>query len=390
MRPWTLALLGLVPLVGVAMVGIGVAGGAVPFAHLTKVGLSLAFGAVLLLYCAVSMRGARGGRRAAAWLVASLALAEGAGAAVVLASPERVGAALVRSNAERMGDLLVGHLDAFGAGPDTAALVDGLLEEAPYQQIYALHLAHRDVSLAHEVPDRTVVRLAGDGPVAALRALDGAYRTFGNDGGLLAPVVASLDGRSLDLPEPLLADNLALLAELAPPAAGFSRLELRLAEVAAEQVEEQWDALLPGDRAIGQMVLDGREAGNHVVMLDARGAPAGLAVLTEAFHARYLRLEERGAGGGKIVRLRYRELRTGDIVETDRGPRPTDMVSAELMIRMQSGGEVIFDRSYRGTSPRDAWREASGDVSLRESYRLAAVSALNEELAADFAAVRVE
>lgn len=386
LRIW---LLGLIPLVGLGMLVFGISQGIVPFTHLRIVGMGLVTGALLLGSGIAANLRRESLRSVVFWLVMTLMLLQAAGGIWFFACPSGAGAAAVRANPARMGELLVGYVDHFGAAEPVDGLVTDLVETAPFPQIVAFHLAHPGVSEASEVPDRFVTRLSHEHHAVILAQLDGAFAAFGNDDGQLAPLAAVLDQHSRDLDHAALAVNMPLLFDLAPPGSPYSRLGTQLGIVAAEDVEVEYDALRAGDRVLADLVIHARDHGNHTVLLDARGAPAGLTVLDENLRRLYLETLD-GGGGGKVIRLRYRELRDGDIVDTAGGARHVDIVTTELMIRVELDGEVPYQRTFRGKSPPDAWTSRPDDVSLREHYRLAAVQQLNTELAEDFETARVQ
>ncbi len=385
LRLW---MLGLIPLVGLGMLAVGVSQGTVPFTHLRIVGIGLVTGA-LLLGTGIAANLRRDSLRSVVfWAVVALAVAEGAGGAWFLADPAGAGATLVRANRERMGELLVGYVGQFGEDEHVDGLVARLLEEAPFPQIIAYHQSDPAASTARGVPDAFVTRLSHEHTSVILEQLDGAFAAFGNQDGQLAPLAAVLDQHARDLDHAAMAVRLPLLYDLAPPGSPYGRLGTQIGAVAAEEVEVEYDALLAGDRALADLVIHARDHGNHVVLLDARGAPGGLEVLDEDLRHGYLRPEP-GGGGGKVIRLRYRELRRGEIVETAAGPRPVDLVTAELMIRVELDGVVRYERTFEGASPEDAWKTRGGETSLREHYRQAAVAQINTALAEDFARARV-
>ncbi len=378
--------LGFVPLVAVSMLLVGARIGAVPFNHIPGVGWTLLFGCLLLLLGCVGQLGDR--RWWALALLAPMALAEGAGAWWAITTPERVGATLVGLGGPRMGELLIGHVDVYGGGEAIEPLAERLTAEAPLPQVFAFHRAHPGESVRLGLPDACVARLSGEGPDAILAHLSEAHETFGSADGLLAPLVAALDMRAGELDRGALALNLAVLYELAPPDGPFSRLAGALIRVAAEEAEAAHGDALHGDRGFGELVLAAAEAGSPTVSLDMRGAPAAQGLLDGLLRRHYL-VAMPATGGPRVIHVRYRELRAGEIVQTDRGPRPVDLVSAELRIRFELEGEVIYDRSFRGESPPDTWRGQPLDESLRSAYRQAAVDALNRELADHFADLRV-
>ncbi len=378
--------LGFVPLMAVAMLLVGARIGAVPFNHIPGVGYTLGGGALLLLLACVVQADAR--RWWALGLLAPLAVAQGAGAWWAIGSPEAVGCALVRSHPARMGELLIGFVDIYGPDEGVLALADSFVEQAPHEQIYAFHSAHPGTSVSMGIPDATVSRLSGEGPATILAQLTPAAETFGTADGLLAPLAAVLDMRSTELDHGALALALPTLYEIAPPGGSFSRLAGKLLTVAAEEAEAAHVDARHGDRGFGELVLSAAAAGSPKVSMDIVGAPASQGLFDDMLRRHYLMGDE-ATGGPRVVHVRYRELRAGDIVQTDGGPRPVDLVSAELRIRLELDGEVIYDRTFRGDSPPDTWRSVSLDGSLRSAYRQAAVDALNTDLAEHFEHLRV-
>lgn len=378
--------LGFVPLMAVAMLLVGARIGAVPFNHIPGVGYTLGGGALLLLLACVVQVDAR--RWWALGILAPLALAQAAGAWWAVGSSEQVGCALIRSNPERMGELMTGYVDVFGPGEEVSALAMDLVERSPYTQIYAFHSAHPGASLEMGIPDATVTRLAGEGPETILAQLGPASETFGFADGLLAPLAAVLDMRATELDHGALALALPTLYEIAPPGCGFSRLAGELQAVAAEEAEAAHVDALHGDRGFGELVLSAAGAGNPVISMDVRGAPAAQGLFDDMLRRHYL-VGDEATGGPRVVHVRHREVRAGEIVQTDRGPRPVDLVSAELRIRFELDGEVLYDRTFRGDSPPDTWKTVPLDGSLRSAYRKAAIDVLNEGLAEHFEHLRV-
>ncbi len=378
--------LGFVPLMAVAMLVVGARIGAVPFNHIPGVGYTLAGGSLLLLLASVIQLGER--RWWALALVAPLMLAQVAGAWWTLSAPEQVGASLVRCNRAQMGELLTAFVDVYGAGEETEALVIQLVETAPYEQIFLFHDNHPGDSVRMGLPDAVVTRLAGEGTGAILEQLGPAAEAFGLAEGMLAPLAAILDMRASELDHDLLAANLGTLYDIAPPGGSFSRLAGQLIAVAAEQAEAAHGDARHGDRGFGELVLAAAAAGSPTVTMDLRGAPAAQDLFGDMLRQHYLVANE-GTGGPRVVHVRYRELRVGEIVQTDKGPRPVDLVSAELRIRIELEGEVIYDHTFRGDSPLDTWRSVSLDGPLRSAYRQAAVDALNQDLTEHFEHLRV-
>ena len=88
----------------------------------------------------------------------------------------------------------------------------------------------------------------------------------------------------LELDHGQLAQRLELLSTLAPPGGTFSRLSLQLALVAREEVDLVYDELLPGDRAIADLV----RAGVEQVPLVAEGVVSPIQLLED--HLRFLAL----------------------------------------------------------------------------------------------------
>jgi hypothetical protein len=378
--------LGFVPAVAVTMLLVGARIGAVPFNHIPGVGWTLLFGALLLLLGCVGQLADR--RWWALALLAPLALAEGAGAWWLVTGPERVGAALVGLGGDRMGELLIGYVDIYGVGPEVDPLAERLADEVPLPQVLAFHSAHPRESGRLGIPDACVARLSREGPASILEHLTAAHDTFGNPDGLLAPLAAALDMKSEELDHGALALNMGVLYDIAPPNGPFPRLAGQLCRVAASEAEAAHGDALHGDRGFGELVLAAAEAGSPTASLDSRGAPAVQGLFDDMLRRHYL-VTLPGTGGPRVIHLRYRELRAGEIVQTGDGPRPVDIVSAELRIRFELAGEVIYDRSFRGDSPLDTWRSQPPDESLRGAYRQAAVDALNQQLTGHFAHLRV-
>ncbi len=389
MKNYTIALLGLLPLMAVVMLLLGVSQGAVPFGHVSAVGWTLALGGALLLVGGVSTLFKGGAKSVFPYLMLVAAVIEGGYALWILPNPAGASAALVRMNPARMGELLDSYLEHYGVNGEVDGLYDQLVETAPYPQIVALHLLRPEDSWARQVPSRTIDRLSDETPGIILDQLDGAYQAFGHADGLLDPLAIVLEDHAKTLDRGQLDQVMPLMVDLAPPGGGYYGLEVLLSEIAAEEMAAQYDDLPAGDRAIADLVLAGRDQGNHILFLDARGTPEGLSALDRKLGQAYLLAEPKGAGGGKILRLRYRELRAGEIVTTTDGARPIDLVVAELTVRIELDGQIIYDQSFRGESPKDAWQNAPEGVSLREAYRLAAVTALNEELDQDFPGAKV-
>lgn len=389
MKSYTILLLGLVPSLALVMLLLGVSQGAVPFGHVHTVGWTLALGGALLLAGGVFTIFKDGVKTIFPFLLLVAVVVEGGMAIWILPDPAGASASLVQMNPSRMGELLDDYLEHFGDTRHTDELWDTLVETAPYPQIVSLHLLRPEDSWSRQVPSRTIARLSAEAPDVILAQLDGVYQAFGNTDGLLDPLVIDLEANAGTLDRGQLDRVLPMMLELAPPGGGFYGLEVLLCEVAADELEARYDELPPGDRAIADLVLAGREQGNHILFVDARGTPEGLSVLDGKLGQAYLRAEPKGAGGGKILRLRYRELRAGEIVTTTDGPRPVDLVVAELTIRIELDGAIIYNRNFRGESPKDAWQNANDDISLRESYRLAAVKALNEQINEDFPGAKV-
>ncbi len=381
-----MGLLGLVPLMAVGMLLLGARIGAVPFGHVVSVAWSLAFGAVLLSLAATARLRERGPRQVVAYLFLALCLAEGLTGIWVFLGPEDAASVLVRANHLRMGELLGGYLDEFGDDARAGELAQEMVEEAPYPQIFSFHMEHREFSAATGVPDSCVARMSREEPAVILRHLDGALQAFGNPDGQLAPLAATLDMHSDQLVASDLEPHLEDLTEIARPGGPFARLSSVLLEVSASRIEAEYSAMLDGDRALADLVLAARDDGLPFVHLDARGAPAALHVMDHLFPRLYLQLDDTA---DKTVQLRYREHRAGEIVKTNQGHKPVDVVRAELDIRVIVAGESRYQHTFRGESPIDAWTMLEEGTSLRDGYRAVAVDALNRDLATQFTDVAV-
>lgn len=378
--------LGLVPLMAVGMLLLGARIGAVPFGHVVSVGWALAFGAVLLSLAATALLREKGPRQVVAYLFLALCLAEGLTGVWVFLGPEDAASALVRANHLRMGELLGGYIDEFGDDARAGELAREMVEEAPYSQIFAFHLDHREFSAATGLPDSCVVRLSREEPAVILQNIEGALQAFGNPDGQLTPLAAALDMRADQLDALDLEPHLEDLTGIARPGGPFARLSGVLLEVSAGRVEAGYSSMLDGDRALADLVLAARDDGQPFVHLDARGAPAALHVMDHLFPRLYLQLEQ---NADKIVQLRYRELRAGEIIKTNQGHKSVDVVRAELDVRVIVGGEPRYQHTFRGESPIDAWTLLEEGTSLRDGYRSVAVDALNRDIGTQFTSVSV-
>ena len=387
MRVSWIGLIGLVPLLAVGMLLLGTSMGTVPFEHVQNVGWSLGFGCALLLIAAVFGFRQGGAKVILPYLMIALSALQGAGAAWVVPTPDRAAAHLVTLEPDRMGELLAGYVTAFGDSMQARQLADHLADHAPYPQIFAFHMLHPDFSHNAGVVDRFVTRMSAEEPTVILEQLEGAVGAFGNEDRQLGPLAAVLDIHADELDHGVLDANAEHLYELAPPDSPFQQLSRVLIDVTAERADRLYLSLQQGDRAFADLARASAQDGDASVRLDESGAPAGLHVMDHLFPRWYLRLDDEAS---RQVRVHYRELRAGEIVRTDRGVKPVDIVKAEFSVRVTVAGEVTYEHTFRGESPIDSWKLVPDSVALRQGYRDVAVDALSRELATHFADVRVE
>jgi len=380
-------LVGLLPLLAVGMLALGAAMAAVPFEHVVSVGYCLAFGGTLLLVYSLMQLNRLGWKAVVPYLLLALGLAQGGGAFWIIREPQAAAAQLVSANPERMGELLAEYVHHFGEDQRAAALAGRLGDDAPYPQIFAFHLQHPAFSTEQGIPDRCVTRLSRETPDVVLSFLEGAVQSFGTLDGQLGPMAAALDIHADELQDAALAEHMADLYVLAPPTGPFTRLSAALTQAAASEAERLDPTLAEGDLAFARLALVARDDGDPRVRFDERGAPAGLHRMDHLFPRWYL---TPGDEGSKVVRVRYRELRSGEIVETNRGPKPVDIVRAEFSVQVEAGGAVQYDHTFRGESPIDAWKLIPDDIPLRAGYRDTAVDALSRDLATHFRDVTID
>lgn len=381
-----IGLLGLVPLMAVGMLLLGARMGAVPFGHVASVGWSLGFGAFLMGMAASLRFRERGPKQVLPYLMLVLCLAEGLTGTWVLMGPQDAAALLVRANHLRMGELLGGYLETFGADARSGELAQEMVAEAPYPQIFAFHLEHLEFSYNTGVVDGCVTRLSREDPATVLRHLDGALQAFGNEDGRLGPLAAALDMRADQLAGETLVRHLEDLTLIARPGGPFDRLSSALLDASAQRIEAEYSRMPDGDRALADLVLVARDDGSPFVRLDPRGAPAGQHVMDHLFPRLYLQLDD---GADKVVKLRYRELRAGEIVKTNQGHKPVDVVRAEMDVTISVAGEIRYEHTFRGESPIDSWTLVPDGTSLRDGYRAVAVDALNRDITTQFTDVVV-
>ena len=382
-----MALVGLLPLLAVGMLALGTYMAAVPFEHVVSVGYCLAFGAALLLVYSLQQLSQRSWKAVVPYLLLVIGLAQGAAALWIIREPRAASAELVGAHPERMGELLAGYVHTFGDGARARELAERLGNEAPYPQIFAFHLAHPGFSADAGVPDLCVTRLSREGPDVVLTCLEGAVQAFGSIDGQLGPMAAALDMNADQLDIPTLAAQMPDLYELASPTGPFTQLSAALTQAAAAEAERLDPTLKEGDLAFAQLAVAAAADGDPRVHLDERGAPAGLHRMDHLLPRWYLAPSD---AANKVVRVRYRELRAGEIVETNRGPKPVDIVRAEFSVQVEIAGEVRYDHTFRGESPLDAWKILPADTPLRSGYRDTAVDALSRDLSAHFRDVIVD
>ena len=381
-----IGLVGLVPLMAVGMLLLGARMGAVPFGQVVSVGWSLGFGA-FLMGMAASLRFREGGaKQVLPYLMIVLCLAEGLTGTWVLLGPEDAAATLVRANHLRMGELRGGYIETFGDDARSGELAEEMVAEAPYPQIFAFH--HENVAFSSNtgVVDGTVTRLSREEPAVVLKHLDGALRAFGNEDGQLGPLAAPLDMNADQLDGPVLMDHLEDLTIIARPGGPFERLSAALLEASSQRLVERFKEMPDGDRALADLVHAALEDGAPFVRIDSRGAPAGLHVMDHIPARLYLQVDD---GADKVVKLRYRELRAGEIVKTNEGHKPVDVVKAGLDVTISVAGETRYEHTFRGESPIDSWTILPPGMPLRDGYRNVAVDALNRDIATQFTDVAV-
>ena len=387
MRISWMALVGLLPLLAVGILALGSYMAAVPFEHVVSVGYCLAFGGALLLVYSLLQLRQRGWKAVVPYLLLVVGLAQGAAAFWVIREPRDAAAELVAANPERMGELLAAYVDTFGEGDHAVALAEQLGDEAPYPQIFALHLAHPAFSANTGVPDRCVTRLSREGPDVVLSFIEGAVQAFGTLDGQLGPMAAALDIHADELEMASLAEHMPDLYALAPPTGPFTRLSAALTQAAAAEAERLEPTLKEGDLAFAALARAARDDGDPRVRFDERGAPAGLHRMDHLFHRWYLTPSDAAT---KVVRVRYRELRAGEIVTTNIGPKPVDIVRSEFSVQVEVAGETRYDHTFRGDSPLDAWKLLPEGAPLRAGYRDIAVQALTRDLSTQFRDVIVD
>ncbi len=388
MRVSWIWLIGLVPLLALAMLLLGASMGTVPFNNVLSVGWTLCFGAGLLLISAAMRIKEEGLKSWAIYPLAALGLTQGALGLWTVRTPEAPAAMLVTSTPEQMGVLMAGYVHVFPAATQLPGLAETLVADAPYDQIFTFHLSHGNLSIALGVPDGCVTRMASESADVVLDHLDATLGAFGDIEGQVAPLAAVLDMNAAAIEPAALVRHVEALYGLAPPGGAFPNLSNAILDAVAADVATRTD-LKDGDAAIAALIVAAGEDRQPFVHLDVRGAPAGQHALDHLFPRWYLRAGP-DVQSDKVVRARYRELRAGEIVQTSDGYKPVDIVDAELEIRVTHGEEVVYERAFTGTSPLDSWKVADPSLTLRQSYRRVAVEALTRDIGSQFSDLVIE